>query len=62
MSRSKAKGTAAWESAICRHLATNGFPHAERRTLNGTHDRGDIAGIVGWVLVAMGPEDNDGAS
>lgn len=51
MSRSKQKGTA-WESAIVRHLATEGFPHIERRALNGTQDRGDIAGIPGWVLEA----------
>jgi hypothetical protein len=51
VSRSKAKGTS-WETAICRHLADNGFPHAERRALNGTTDRGDIAGIVGWVIEA----------
>jgi hypothetical protein len=51
MSRSKAKGTA-WESAICRFLVAEGFPHVERRALNGTQDRGDIAGIPGWVLEA----------
>jgi hypothetical protein len=51
MSRSRAKGTA-WETAICRLLAGEGFPHVERRALNGTTDRGDIAGIPGWVIEA----------
>lgn len=51
MSRSKAKGTA-WETAVCRYLAGEGFPHVERRALNGTQDRGDIAGIPGWVIEA----------
>lgn len=51
MSRSKAKGTG-WETAIVRYLAEQGWPHAERRALNGTQDRGDIAGIVGWVIEA----------
>jgi hypothetical protein len=49
MSRSKAKGTA-FETAVCRYLAGEGFPHVERRALSGTQDRGDIAGIPGWVL------------
>lgn len=51
MNRSKTKGTA-WESAICRYLATQGFPAVERRALAGTADRGDIAGVVGWVIEA----------
>lgn len=49
MSKQRAKGTA-FESAVCRFLAEEGFPHAERRALSGTQDRGDIAGILGWVL------------
>jgi hypothetical protein len=51
MSRSKSKGTA-WETALCRFLAESGFPHVERRALAGTSDRGDIAGIPGWVIEA----------
>lgn len=51
MSRSKGKGTA-WETAVCRYLTAEGFPHVERRALNGTIDRGDIAGIPGWVVEA----------
>lgn len=48
MSRSKAKGTAA-ETAVVRHLVPL-WPHVERRALNGSQDRGDIAGIVGICL------------
>ena len=51
MSASKAKGTK-WESAIVAHLRANGFPHAERRTLNGVHDKGDINAAPGLVIEA----------
>jgi hypothetical protein len=51
MTASKRKGTG-WETAIVRHLQTNGVPHAERRALGGTKDRGDIAGIPGVVIEA----------
>ncbi|MEU5549223.1 hypothetical protein ABZ738_05590 [Micromonospora sp. NPDC047793] len=49
MSASKRKGTA-WESAVTEFLRQHGVPHAERRTLNGAKDRGDIAGIPGVVI------------
>jgi len=76
VSRSKAKGTAA-ETAVVRFLRAAGFVQVERRTLNGTHDRGDIAGIPGvvievkncarqelpgWVAEAERERHNDGAS
>lgn len=51
MSVSKAKGTA-WESAIVRYLREQGFMYAERRTLSGTADKGDIAGIPSIVIEA----------
>lgn len=51
MSASKAKGTK-WETAIVRWLADNGFPHAERRTLSGIHDKGDINAAPGLVIEA----------
>jgi hypothetical protein len=51
VSASKQKGTA-WETAIVRYLHEVGVPHAERRALNGTKDRGDIAGIPGVVIEA----------
>lgn len=47
----KKKGTA-WESAIVNYLRGNGVPHAERRSLGGTRDRGDVAGIPGVVIEA----------
>lgn len=43
MSASKAKGTR-WESAIAAYLNGVGFP-VERRALNGSTDKGDIAGL-----------------
>jgi hypothetical protein len=51
VSRSKQRGTA-WESAIVRFLTDHGFPHAERRALSGTQDRGDVAGVPGIVVEA----------
>lgn len=48
---SKQRGTA-FESALVRWLQANGHPYAERRTLAGSNDRGDIAGIPGVVLEA----------
>jgi len=48
---SKRKGTS-WESAIVTFLKSVGWPYAERRTLAGANDRGDIAGIPGIVIEA----------
>ena len=76
MSASKRKGTAA-ESAVVQYLQAMGFTHAERRSLNGAKDRGDIAGLpgvvievkncarqelAGWVAEAETERDNDNAS
>jgi hypothetical protein len=44
--RPKDIGTAA-ETAVVRYLRTAGFPHAERRSLRGTKDAGDITGTPG---------------
>ena len=49
MNRSKQKGTAA-ETSVVRYLAENGFPHAERRSLAGINDRGDVTGIPNLVI------------
>ena len=49
MSVGKTKGTAA-ETAVVNYLIDNGFPHAERRALNGNQDRGDVAGVPGVVV------------
>lgn len=51
MSRSRAKGTS-WESAVVDYLRTAGWPHAERRALNGAKDRGDVAGVAGVMIEA----------
>lgn len=51
MNASKAKGTK-WESEIVRCLVAAGWPHAERRALNGAVDKGDISGIPGVVIEA----------
>ncbi|MEU6206381.1 hypothetical protein ABZ814_22685 [Micromonospora musae] len=44
-------GTAA-ESATVKYLVANGFPHAERRSLRGALDAGDITGTpsVAWEV------------
>lgn len=49
MSKSRAKGTS-WESAVVTYLIERGWPHAERRALNGANDKGDIAGLPGVCL------------
>lgn len=46
MSAARQKGTLA-ETALVKFLASHGFPHAERRALHGTEDKGDITGTVG---------------
>ena len=48
--RPKDKGTA-WETAICAYLRET-FPQVERRTLGGSQDKGDIAGIPEVVIEA----------
>lgn len=49
MSASRRKGSA-YERDVCEYLATAlGLP-VERRALAGCLDRGDCAGIPGWVL------------
>lgn len=49
VNRSKQKGTTA-ESAVVAALIAQGWPHCERRALNGVHDRGDVAGIPGVMV------------
>lgn len=51
VSKSKAKGTA-WETEIVNYLRSRGVAHAERRSLSGSADRGDIAGVPGVVWEA----------
>jgi len=49
VSASKRKGTA-WESAVAQYLIERGAPNAERRSLNGAKDRGDIAGVLSVMI------------
>lgn len=49
--RSKAKGTAA-ETAVVRFARENGFPLADRLTLSGRFDRGDIL-LCGGVIIEV---------
>ena len=51
MSRQRQKGTR-WENAIVEYLRERGWPHAERRALNGINDKGDVAGVIGVVIEA----------
>lgn len=53
MNRSKSKGTAT-ETAVTRYAQSNGFPHAERRALHGSLDRGDVLLCPGVVLEVKG--------
>ena len=45
----KAKGRNA-ESAVVDLARRSGWPHAERRRLEGVQDRGDVAGMPGLVV------------
>ena len=49
MNKSKIKGTSA-ETAVVKWLIGKGRKHVERRSLNGSNDRGDIAGLPGVVI------------
>lgn len=46
VNRPRIKGTMA-EGAVVEYLQAHGFPYAERRSLNGALDRGDITGTIG---------------
>lgn len=58
MNRPKQRGTA-WETAIVRYLQEVGVIRAERRTLSGVHDRGDVAGIPSVVIEAKAERSFD---
>lgn len=49
----KAIGTAA-ETAVTRHLRDNGFPNAERLTLKGSSDEGDIGHCGRFIFEVKG--------
>lgn len=48
VNRPKQKGTAA-ETACKRHAQANGFPLADRLTLSGQYDRGDLQLTIGVI-------------
>jgi hypothetical protein len=49
VNKSKNVGTAG-ESAVVRVLIASGWPNCERRALTGSQDRGDVAGVPGFVI------------
>jgi hypothetical protein len=51
MSKAKSKGTF-FESLIVESLCRAGWSYAERRSLNGALDKGDITGVPGVVIEA----------
>lgn len=51
MTASRQRGTR-WETAIVDYLRTSGWPFVERRARNGAKDRGDVAGLINWVIEA----------
>jgi hypothetical protein len=56
VNRSKVKGTQA-ETAVIGYLRDSGWPDAERRALNGTQDRGDVAGVPGVCIEVKNQRD-----
>lgn len=47
----RSRGTA-WNTAIVDYLIQQGWPHAERRALNGNQDKGDVSGVIGVMIEA----------
>ena len=58
MSAARRKGSR-FERDVVDYLAEHGFPGAERRVMGGTRDRGDIAGVDGWVLECKATRELD---
>jgi len=61
VNRPKQIGTAA-ETAVVRAARTRGFPHADRLTLTGNKDRGDISLAPGVIVEIKGGEKARAAS
>ena len=61
VNKPKKIGTAA-ESAVVRFLVANGWPNAERRTLKGSSDQGDVTGVPGLVFEVKGGNEARTAS
>jgi hypothetical protein len=53
------KAGTSWETEIVNTLNVNGYPHAERRRLAGSADRGDIAGVPGIAIEAKNTKSYD---
>lgn len=49
VNRPRARGTLA-ETAVVDYLKVHGWPYAERRTLSGSQDRGDVSGCIGLAI------------
>ena len=58
---SKSKGTAA-ETAVVRYARAHGFPHADRLTLTGRYDRGDVLLAPGAIAEVKAGKAAQGAS
>jgi hypothetical protein len=61
MNKPKAKGTAG-ETAVKRHAQANGFPLADRLTLSGRFDRGDVQLTVGVIVEVKAGKQAQSAS
>lgn len=61
MNKPRQIGTRA-ESAVVRYLTANGFPHAERRSLRGALDAGDVTGTPGICWEVKGGDAARNAS
>jgi hypothetical protein len=61
VNKPKTIGTKA-ETAVTRYLTAHGFPHAERRSLRGVLDAGDITGCPGICIEVKGGEAARNAS
>jgi Holliday junction resolvase len=48
-----------FEADVCTFLREHGFPLAERRVMGGARDRGDVAGIPGWVIECKATRELD---
>jgi len=53
VNKSKARGTQA-ESSVVAYFKQRGWPFCERRTLSGSSDKGDLAGIYGVAGAFVG--------
>jgi hypothetical protein len=50
---------AKFEADLAAYAQTHGHPDCERRVMGGSKDRGDLAGIRGWVIEAKNEAKRD---